>query len=248
MKRGMQLVRVWVLVGALLVCTTMARATTLSVTDPSPVYATSGPSATVTAYTPVLLTNGPSSAYYIAAFNSWNSSLALTDQWTVVTGGTLNATLQIDIYRAYLTNNVFGGVELNILYTPGTNDPPRIGDDGNSTANTNEAVWTQVIYTDKKLGGSLPGNPYLDNHIGSGGFPPPLYPFQYTNSSMYDSPLRETSAFWYAEAYLSKADYSTRTITIYDGVAWGFTIVPEPSSFFLVVIGAAGLWVIRRRR
>jgi hypothetical protein len=226
-----------------------ALASGLTITDPSALYSTNGGGITDTAYMPALITTGPSVAYYQAAFNAWNTTLPAASQWTLVSGGTNKGSFSIDEYRAYLDLPGAGGVTIDVLYNPGAGDPPKINANGTNTIENGEAVWTQVIYTDAKLPGALPGNPYLDNPAGltNSVADPPLYPFQYVDSHFFDGPERNTSAFWYAEAYLASANFDTRTLTVYDGIGWGFSIVPEPGALAFVAVGIVVFLKQRRR-
>lgn len=224
---------------------------TLTVTDPMPRYTHTVGNTTTTAIIPTVVT-GAIHADFQAAFNSWNNSLPMASQWTLVNGGALNmaAKFDISIYRA-TTTGIVGDLEINVFYTPGAGDPPGIGNPNN--IQPNEAVWSQSVFTNQKLMGSLPGNPYLDNtsppmsQLG-----PPAYPFQYAGSVFYDDPSRPAYAFWYAIAYLSTANFTTRTLTVYEGISWGFTVatVPEPSTYLMgaivVVVGVVSHRRLRR--
>jgi hypothetical protein len=58
---------------------------------------------------------------------------------------------------------------------------------------------------------------------------------------------------WESQAFLStdsdtvNGAVTTHNVTIYDGVWWGFTMVPEPGSGTLFVAGAALVLLARRR-
>ena len=79
--------------------------------------------------------------------------------------------------------------------------------------------------TSDKRAKSLPGNPYLDNATDTKNpdLGPLAYPFQYATSFFYDKPNRNATAIWIGDAYITTANYTTRTLTVYDGVEWGFT-------------------------
>lgn len=235
----------------LLLDASVAFALSLSITDANPTYTADDGTRKVTAYFPVHIDGSNANrltAYFEAGFDDWNATNAEGEKWTLIDGGALSADamLEIAIYDAYVDGSGKGGVEIEIHYTAGAGDPPAI----TSPYADGMAVWAQAIYTDAKLGGSLPGNPYLDNPIASPDFLPPLYPYQYVGSDFYDKPGRKipppSDISWYAEAYLTEADFTNRELTVYDGVAWGFGIevIPEPGTGLLVLLG---LLVLARR-
>jgi len=212
-------------------------------------------------FTPVLLTSSDISGGILndfqSAFNSWNSSLAAGSKWTLQTAELSDtAILTLDIYRAYVNDGPgcgdhCGGAEIDITYIPGApTDPPGIIDPKHIGAA--DAVWSQSVSTNQKRDPSLPGNPYLDNAPDTPNpeLGPPAYPFQYTGSSFYDKPGRDATAIWIGDAYISTADYTSRVLTVYDGVEWGFTVtpVPEPATILLSAFGLLLVLVFRRRR
>lgn len=110
------------------------------------------------------------------------------------------------------------------------------------------AAWSQSVYTDRKLAGSQPGNPYIDNHpaIMGASIGPPAYPFQYNGSELYDKPARDADARWVAGAWISTVETTDQVLTLYGGVSWGF-VVPEPASIILLTVGITGAALVRRR-
>jgi hypothetical protein len=186
-----------------------------------------------------------------SAFDSWNNPMPAASQWTMVKKDLSDtAKLTVSTYRAYVNEGAncgvtCGGAEIQIDYTPGAaSDPGAIADPNN--IGSGDAVWSQSIDTSAKRDPSLPGNPYLDNAPGTAGanLGPPAYPFQYAGSFFYDKPGRDATAIWTGDAFITTANYTTRTLTVYDGVFWGFTVVPvpEPSTFVLMAgLGALAL-------
>lgn len=136
--------------------------------------------------------------------------------WTTANGGAINVTFDITQYDAYNDCNP-GGAEININYVPGAGAPADI-------------VWSQAIFTNHRRGG-VAGvwASYMDVIAGSADpnvWDPPVYPYQYTDSSFYDKPSRPCPAGgsirWNGEAYATNVDYTTKTLTVYEGVEWGF--------------------------
>ena len=58
------------------------------------------------------------------------------------------------------------------------------------------------------------------------------------------------NGFFAAEAFLGTVNYTTKTLTLYDGLDYGFdnSAAPEPSTLVLFASGFAGLMGILRRR
>jgi hypothetical protein len=175
------------------------------------------------------------------AFQSWNASVNNT--WTLKFGGDLGAdtVYTISTYMPNVTDAGTGDLKIRIDYTAGTGAPAPIPPD-TPTIPSDSAVWSQSILTSFKKPGTLPGNPYLDNDSPSGAnLSPPAYPFQYAGSHFFDDPHREADASWFGVAYLSQANYTTDTLTVYDAVDYGFVIesIPEPTSLVLAGIGGS---------
>jgi hypothetical protein len=157
----------------------------------------------------------------------------------------------------------YGGAAFGITYNPTGTDP------------TTGIKWIQVIAATipsgrgvtygTNIGGGLTA--YLDNSAdnGTGAGVDPYYGwlsgFLYaTNQGFLDEPAFQLGAGlgakgqdWEAQAFMSTetstvADgVTTHNVTIYDGVWWGFTIVPEPGSATLFAGGAVLVFLARRR-
>ena len=117
--------------------------------------------------------------------------------------------------------------------------------------------WSQGLFaTPNNVGhnGPVPERKsYMDCTV-AGNNDPPLYPFSYDDGSFYDKPGRQcvdkSTVSWLGIALISTADFNTKTLTTYEGFAWGFDVdcrpVPEPCS--LLGAGAGLAWIVRRRR
>jgi hypothetical protein len=91
---------------------------------------------------------------------------------------------------------------------------------------------------------------------GGNTFCPPAYPYQYNDNSFYDQPLDAymppgtTQAFFNADAYLAIMNRTNQTVTLYDGVSYGWQnyVSPEPGAWFLAAGGLSLLFIIQRKR
>ncbi|MBU0640027.1 MAG: hypothetical protein KKB50_14265 [Planctomycetes bacterium] len=135
--------------------------------------------------------------------------------YTMNNGGTLNGTLRIQKYDAYNDDNP-GGAEFRMYYEKGTGDPDPI-------------QWAQGILTNHRLNGPVgTWASYMDVKVDTdpNTAEPPLYPYQYPDLHFYDKPARPCPdngvILWVGEAYVTQTDTGAQTMTIYDGVEWGF--------------------------
>src|SRR5262249_22629589 len=90
----------------------------------------------------------PTNQTFTSAFNNWNNALPVAQQWTLVNGGQLDATINVTTFQP-VVNPVVGGLDVQAGRTPnyrpaGTTASP----------NLNQLVWTQALYVNYQ-----PGNP-----------------------------------------------------------------------------------------
>jgi hypothetical protein len=187
------------------------------------------------------------SGLFQEAFDAWND--ANGDDWTLKFGGPLDGTLVVDpaaaVQAPLVANNcgkaagaaVCGGLIIKVTLSGVTLPPLGDGD---------QLVWTQGLFLDSQDGNGIVG-PYYEMDINpdcvdTGGPPniscPPAYPYQSKDHHFYDHPQASyespgsIQAFFNADAYLSVINYDTDTLTVYDGVSYGFQnyVTPAPSS------------------
>jgi hypothetical protein len=79
----------------------------------------------------------------------------------------------------------------------------------------------------------------------------PTYPFgDLLDDDLRDSPSAGYPNFFAAEAFLGYVDYNTKTLTIFDGIDYGFNntvATPEPVHPGLALGAIVVLWTCRRR-
>ncbi len=202
------------------------------------------------------------SSLFVNAFDAWNNSGG-GQGWTLNNGGALtnkpNGGYLMDTAQALQfaagpvvanANVVSGGEEIHIS-TAGVNLPALGAND--------QLVWVQGLYDNYLLNGSIV-TPFYEMDIASGAcggttFCPPAYPFQYNDDSFYDRPRASyqapgtTQAFFDANAYLAVENTTTKTLTVYDGISYGFQnfVSPEPGTWMLFCGAIPVLAVVRRR-
>ncbi|MGD0496821.1 MAG: PEP-CTERM sorting domain-containing protein [Bryobacteraceae bacterium] len=189
------------------------------------------------------------------AFNTWNASGG-GQGWTLVKAPDVGTTFTVDTATAQQFAGVtLGGLTIHVavggtLPTAGANE---------------QLVWSQGLYINYTVGPQAPAVPgyyamdtsTLSNLDCSQAniFCPPAYPYQYNDDSFYDQPKafynppRTTQDFFNGDAYLSVENTATKTLTIYDGVSYGFQnyVSPEPGAWLLFGSGIVALLLIRRR-
>lgn len=184
------------------------------------------------------------SAWGVALPEGWNPAL-WTLQWSTTP---LDAVLNITTHRAvnYTPDDplynpaYYAGVEINIDWTP--------------TAAQQNLKWIQAIHTNRprytfeRYLDILPLRPPADQ--------PPAYPYSYSDYHFYDKPRRvcepDQHIFWSAYLYLADIDRVGRTVTIYEGVHWGYTLdcvpVPELPGVVVLIAGVGPVLVLLRAR
>ncbi len=184
------------------------------------------------------------------AFAAWNATNAAGAQWTLVQGGALpGGQFNVSIFDAKTVGTTLGGLEINVDWTY-------------AGADKTDYVWVQGLLDNYLLNGSIV-SPFYEMDINNAGCTntgvwdvdgnrrcAPAYPYQYADRKFYDFPKAPwPNSFFDADAYLSKIDYTARTLTIYEGVHYGFNLnaVPLPAAVWLFGSGLAGLIGFARR-
>lgn len=181
-----------------------------------------------------------SNAEFKKSFDAWNATNSPGEMWTLANGGALpGGEFNVSTFKSGFKNGL-GGLEIQIDWTY-------------TGADKGDFKWVQGLY-DNYVDGPPPSVVSLRYHMdlwgGAGSCDinnlvrecPPLYPYQYADRFHYDEPIAPfpNSAFD-AHALLTKADFTTRTLTAYEGVTWGFVLTPEPSTAMLLAVGLIGL-------
>lgn len=131
--------------------------------------------------------------------------------WTLANGGALGGTFTITTYDAFNDCNP-GGAEFRMSYTPAAGDPA--------------ITWSQAIFTNQRLGGKEGEYTRYMDVKAAGPTLPPAYPYQYADQHFYDKSSRACPAGgyirWNGDLFATVLDRATSTMTVYDGVEWGW--------------------------
>ena len=187
-------------------------------------------------------------------FAAWNLTNPADGKWTLQFGGNPNGTFKVRSASTHL-GGVFFIVRLDTVALPAPGNNQVLG-------------WTQGLHDNiasdlSKIVAPQYGLDITSKPCQNDKDPrcPPLYPSQYPNHAFFDNPKFPfqppgmSQAFFEATDYLSLADYTTRTLTVYDGIdySWYNSVavspVPTPSalsSLALLVVAFAGLGLIGR--
>jgi hypothetical protein len=88
----------------------------------------------------------------------------------------------------------------------------------------------------------------VDNHYCA-----PAYPIQYGNRRLVDLPRGPwPNASFDAYAMVTQIQRATRTLTVYEGIGWGFQLsaqpTPEPAAWATMSVGSFGVGAMLRSR
>jgi hypothetical protein len=242
-------------------------------------------------YDPTVITaTSDAFGFYQNAFNAWNASNPADQQWTLVRGSDIGASTPLFFsLAAHATDtvnrndpmNLVAGAQVvisaNSLRTAGALTTPTW---------LENYSWSQAIrssYTTSEIAargqtGPFYGLDYTTACDGSGTRCGPLYPYQYTqamtsvpgvtNGLFYDNPQGPyPAASFEAQSWITSTDEASRTITAYDGIAWGFELsetlapigtmavaamsdaadLPEPSTLASLAAALIGLYGMTAR-
>ncbi|MBI5192376.1 MAG: hypothetical protein HZA08_02910 [Nitrospirae bacterium] len=224
-----------------------AAAVTITVTDATPTYTATKPTCKAGTYvdcksTAHLNTSSLSGtdAEFKKSFDAWNATNAAGSKWTLANGGALpGGALNVSTFDAIALDSV-GGLEIQVDWTY-------------SGADKGDYKWSQGLYDNYLLDGSIV-TPFYEMDVIAAGCDntillkqcPPLYPYQYGDRHFYDKPMAPwPNSFFEARAFISKADFTARKLTIYEGVNYGFRLsVPESDTLVLLIFGFLGLTLI----
>lgn len=174
-----------------------------------------------------------------AAFNTWTFNTAATSLTA--------SALRVHSYDVFGSPGYVGieqvpNIGFHVEYRPGVGDP---------TANMH---WIQVVTNNHALGGGG-GHGVGANIVDNGGAADPFYDTlgAADDRHLIDAPGRldgNQSHIWTADLYLVQVT-GLQTVTIYDGLRWGWANapVPEPSVVFAAALAGSFILVgISRRR
>jgi len=221
---------------------------------------------------PAVYMASSASTWLLPALNAQGFNAA--NGWAIFTGLPLGGQITLQTYQPWVENfpavncgsfsdavtpNAgYGGADICLTYQP-------VGQDPSGT----EVRWLQVIRTnDPSAFGTTNGVNagggyylYIDNGWTGQTVPPsdPFYGANDTNdatgywgnaTAFVDQPARalQQGIDWDAQVFIATGNFAAKQIRVFDGVAWGFVLTPEPNTFALVAFGVVLLAIQRRGR
>jgi len=203
--------------------------------------------------------------FFAQALSNWNAGKPAAEQWSIVQGGALPGILLISEFYTFdenysgtlkhdLLGQRVGGVEIVATYVPAASNDPL------------ESIpwyWAQAVSANYASPPSShlssPGSGFttmddaiFSNNTSSSYWGLPVYPVQ--DGPFYDAPHSPDhlgyDTYFHAANFLVTLDAAENTLTVYQGVSYGWDIycVPEPSPLVLLGIGAVSLFAYARRR
>ena len=205
-----------------------------------------------------LLVLDPSAGFENALINSlasadWFGTSITTFNWV----GSANGVFYIDEYKA-VANKDTNAAQLLLHYERGAGDPAAADLfwiqsvnttlRGNNVPNNEIIPYVDVYASSYPAGGKLPfyfrpdetvldDNPYVGNaSIRSSSFTIGANTLNY-DIAFWDQPSRPPTNTWEGELFLAYYDSPSHFVQVLDGIDWGFNVVPEPSTIFLLGLG-----------
>ncbi|SIO29873.1 hypothetical protein SAMN05444722_1289 [Rhodovulum sp. ES.010] len=195
---------------------------------------------------------GKGDTFFGQSFEAWNAAQA--DAWTLVTKDDDDNALSVDGEMVVTLFNAvaaptFGGLQIRVQWREVSSDYKE------------DYFWSQAVHANYDLDGNIVA-PYafmdVKNKTSTCRDIPQAAPFyycQYGTRKFYDYPKGPwPNASFRGHAYISKVDREARTLTIYDGIDYGFVLsatpIPLPATIPLMLgalVPFAALAARRRR-
>ncbi len=227
-----------------------ASAATIKISDPAADYSDSkdpdpratlpGYKASIASYLNSKTAADSSTPIFSKAWDAWNA--AQTNKWTLKSGGKLEGEFNVTKFDTWIDSAGKGGVTFRMTFTPKGKDPTAW-------------VWSQGL--DDNYDATSPpwpgpaGKQRYEMDVQSGATSP-AYPFTYPDQRFFDAPgaytIKDSTVFFHAVVLLVGIDSTTRTMTTYEGVSYGWDLTSVPSPGSLALMGMGGLLISRRRR
>jgi hypothetical protein len=204
------------------------------------------------------------SSLFVDAFDAWNKLNAMDAKWTLKFGGDPGGAFSVFASFPKVTDpdptcnglGPKGGTCGGLLIRIALNKVPL------PAVGKNQVLgWAQGVYSNYENNGAKTVAAFYEMDVTTGAcsttdtpYCAPLYPFlAQPNYKFADAPAFQflppssSQAFFNADAYLSLADYGTHTLTVYDGVSYGYrNAIPEPPTRSVLSAGFAALLIVRR--